>query len=1636
MPLIEMVNKFLKIFFVTTFSILIFALFLTPHDISSEGNEPFLVKDINPSGWSYPTHLTAFGNILLFQAEDGVNGFELWRSDSTEEGTYMVKNINSGGSSSPGFFHVHQGIAYFEADDGIHGSELWRTDGTEQGTYMVKDINTVGWHDIRYLYGYDGIVYFQANDGVNGIELWRSDGTEQGTYMVKNINLTGSSSPKNFIAFNGEIFFAANDGVNGEELWKTDGTEEGTVMVKNINPTEMWGGSSYPEGLTELNGELIFVAEDGVHSTELWKTDGTEEGTVLLKDINVGGTWDGSYPSNLTKFNNEIYFSADNGTNGTELWKTDGTSGGTVMVKDINTGGSSSMPIGFTVLNSTLYFRANDGVNGYELWKTDGTSLGTVLVKNINSVDGSYPTNFQVSHEKLYFSAYNEEAVSVIWESDGTLEGTVQISEIESDRLRAVGTTLFFEGYELTYGKELWAYKQDYTAPAVDILGVPEDWQSTSAILTIDCTDDMSGCDVNSYGYRIESDSFLCDSSGEWLSYTDPLEIDNYGYVCVRAKDNAANGYSYSSVYEIKADTLPPVCGVWEPSTPSWRTTPQLFTLSGSTDEGSGLVGIGVNSEYLEGPNNTVNTLGVQEDGKILIGGAFTTYEGVSRERIARLNEDGSLDSTFDSVSAFNNPVNKILIESEGKILVVGNFTTYDGVSRERIARLNEDGTLDTSFDSSNGANGNINGVAIQQDGKIIIGGTFTTYAGISREGVTRLNSDGTIDTSFNPGVLGAGSVYDLEIQEDGKIIVVGGEVGGGWIGGGESSGYVTRLNSDGSLDTSFSDSEINNIVETVQIQGDGKVFVGGEFVSYAGEDRQRVARLNDDGSLDVSFDSSNGATQGWATSVKFIEILDNGKIIIAGDFKSYAGNDKGNIARLNIDGSLDENFYSSSNPVAYVESIYSLAILDTGKIIIVGSFLSHNSVGRQRIARLNSNGFLDSSFTPNIGSTVKTRAIKIQNDGKILVAGSSGSYNERVYNGIFRLNVDGRLDTTFNSSAGANQVIRTIALQDDGKIIIGGDFDTYAGQTRYAIARLNTDGSLDESFDTSGGFTSGASVYDVALQDDGKVIVVGSYVSYSGETRQRILRLNTDGSLDLTFDTSTGANNVINSVAVLDDDKIIIAGQFTSYKGVTRQRIARLNSDGSLDSTFDSSNGASLSIADFSIQNDGKIVIVGYFDSYQGSARQYVARLNSDGSLDTGFDTSSGSNSFVYATDVDEEGNVYIGGNFDHYAGISRQKIAKLNNDGSLDTDFNTSSAANSDVYEIVINNNKILVGGEFTSYGGLNLRNLVELDYTGSLTPYDLINGGTCEVSVNGGTCTVEIEDNVGNVSVCTSPQAKIDTTAPTGTVVINGGASSTTTRSVSLVISATDVGSGVSHMTICNNSSFSGCSWEVYATTKSWQLTEGDGTKTVYARFRDNVDLVSSTVSDTIQLTSPPPPSQPPPASTPPPETSSPPPTTTRTTPPSTVKTEEKEEVVEEESTEREEVEEKVVFERPVVRDYTLTVVDKNGKPVKGALVTLENGSQGYTDDSGVVRFTGISEGRQSLTISYDGYEMQKEINVMGEQESIYDTVDLDIEVQDSMSGILRISLYVFIAILFLLLSIYLLNKSRKKVVNNEF
>lgn len=347
--------------------------------------------------------------------------------------------------------------------------------------------------------------------------------------------------------------------------------------------------------------------------------------------------------------------------------------------------------------------------------------------------------------------------------------------------------------------------------------------------------------------------------------------------------------------------------------------------------------------------------------------------------------------------------------------------------------------------------------------------------------------------------------------------------------------------------------------------------------------------------------------------------------------------------------------------------------------------------------------GAVDLNFNNNSGPNGSIiRAMVLQADNKIVVAGDFTSYNNIARNGIARLNSDGSVDQTFNPGAGVVGSIHNITIQQDGKIIIAGEFTKIGNVEKNHLARLNKDGSLDTTFNPNGSGPS-APVWSIAQQPDGKIIIAGTFVSYNDISRGRVARLNTDGSLDQSFDSGFGADSILNSVILQPDGKVLIGGYVINYNSVTRRTVARLNSNGTLDAGFNHLGiGANLPLSHMTLQPNGKVIVSGFFFTYDTLNTGGVVRLNTDGSLDTTF--AKNSSVGAYSSIVLPNGKILAAGSY-----YSNSMLLRLNSDGTLDKNF----ISNGMIQRMLLQpDGKILVCGNFTALNGVNIRQIARIN------------------------------------------------------------------------------------------------------------------------------------------------------------------------------------------------------------------------------------------------------------------------------------------------------------------------------------
>ncbi|MBE7498473.1 MAG: cadherin-like beta sandwich domain-containing protein [Verrucomicrobiaceae bacterium] len=868
-----------------------------------------------------------------------------------------------------------------------------------------------------------------------------------------------------------------------------------------------------------------------------------------------------------------------------------------------------------------------------------------------------------------------------------------------------------------------------------------------------------------------------------------------------------------------------------------------------------------VDTAFNASANSSILCMTPQADGKVIVGGVFSSIGGQNRGRIARLNATGAVDSFNPNA---NSDVYSLVAQADGKVLISGNFTTLQPngaaspTTRNRIARVNADGTLDSVFDPN--ANAIVRGVTLQADGQILTFGDFTTMGAASRNRIARLGNDAATqnltvpDASRVQWLIGGASPEAratlFEVSTDGgasyQPFGSGTRIAGGWecLGSLPAAGQVRAraFNMGGhyAASTGITEAVISFsgflppdiVVEqpagTNIPDGGGVAF--GPVAQGASADRTFTVR-NTGGTnltgLDISVDGVDASMFSIITppvapvvpggsstfTVRFAPTSPGGHTaalhLISNDFDESpfdislsdtgAASSNADLASLTPSlGFLSPAFASATTsytvqaPYASTSlSLTPIRLQSAATIQVNGVPVASGAASAAIPLGIGSNvinivvtaadgvttktytvtviraaagaGDVDLSYDPRASSTPNIYTSVPQPDGKILIGGyffslqPNGAASSTSRNYLARVNADGTLDTAFSPSL--NWLVYAIALQPDGKILIGGDFVNVNGQARNRIARLNADGSLDTSFNPNANGT----VYGILVQPDGQIVISGSFSTLqpngaaSPTTRNRIARLNADGTLDATFNPN--ANSEVYALALQPDGKILLGGWFSTLQpigavsAIPSNRLARLNADGTLDTAFNPNVNSG--VTTMAVQPDQKILISGFFSGVNSTTRNRVARVNLDGTLDTTFNPNA--NGDVYSMALQADGKVVLGGNFTTLqpngaaSPTPRNRIARLNADGTLDTAFNPD--ANAIVRSLALQvDGQILASGDFSTMGAASRIGIARLQNdtatqlltVPSATRVEWLRGGSLpeasevgfEVSIDGGT------------------------------------------------------------------------------------------------------------------------------------------------------------------------------------------------------------------------------------------------------------------------------------------------------------
>ncbi len=816
--------------------------------------------------------------------------------------------------------------------------------------------------------------------------------------------------------------------------------------------------------------------------------------------------------------------------------------------------------------------------------------------------------------------------------------------------------------------------------------------------------------------------------------------------------------------------------------------------------------------EILNGTEPGVVRAHLMSGGKHIIAGDFTSIGGVGRGNLARLNADGTLDQTFANGPGANGPIHALAFDPSGQLVIGGEFTTYDGVARGRIARLSTTGTLDLTFNPGTGCNGPV--LCIEPGAfSLFIGGEFTTVNGATRNRLAELTTTGTLgNLTFNGGT--NATVRAMRIDPR-SFLHVGGDFtqAGGLARAYHAQFYVFS----GSL--SGSDLGFNNTVRTIDVlvpsssSLDSIMLMGGDFTRVGPSPRGRLAAFRigftSFPTLDPSFDF-------WldAPCRKILTVSTN-RVLIAGDFFNLNGWERTRLAALsffpnsNQGGSSVAAYWSLTSNYGEAgpdDSIYTLGIDGDGKVILGGEFTGFPLTTRSGLLRLygdagsqppatpatlsatslsdsqialawgssafassyvlersptgvadwvtiytgaansftdghlpasgqrfyrvlasNSNGA--SAFTDPVSTTTAAvawtgagslhptfppgsvngavAAILRQPDGKIVIAGSFTQVLGSARKYIARLLPDLTLDTSFDPGVSANSPINHIEPAPNGGVYIFGYFSTVGGSTRHDIARLTASGALDTTFNTNAEWTFARGIRS---QPDGRLIVFGSFQAFFGAPRNYITRLNLDGSVDVSFDCVS--KGTVDTVSLQNDGKILVSSFFGQINGVADKYFTRVEAGGAIDPLFVGSNTTS-NITSLVTLPTGAHFAAGSFTTLSGVSRRYLARFNPDGSVDTSFNPGTSTNTSGPLIFPQPGGKVMLAGTFTSFAGTTRWKLARLNENGSLDPTFQAEAGPLQGGINAVLTlpDGSLLVGGSFTSFGTSPRSHLVHL-------------------------------------------------------------------------------------------------------------------------------------------------------------------------------------------------------------------------------------------------------------------------------------------------------------------------------------
>lgn len=729
------------------------------------------------------------------------------------------------------------------------------------------------------------------------------------------------------------------------------------------------------------------------------------------------------------------------------------------------------------------------------------------------------------------------------------------------------------------------------------------------------------------------------------------------------------------------------------------------------------------------GANDTVHALAIDADGRVLLGGAFTSVDGLTRRRVARLNADGNIDTGFNpGAGVSNGTVRAIAAQADGKVVIGGDFTQVAGQARNAIARFNTDGALEAAFLA--GANGAVHAVVIQPDQRILVAGAFSSVNGTPRAAIARLTGTGLLDSSF-ASVNFAGVIYSIALQTDGRIVV-----GGAFTTPGGTRRNLVRLNADGSLDSTFNPGAgPDGPVNAVGVHADGRILIGGGFTNYSGIPRNYYARLRPAGALDVVFNTGSGAN----APVRALVVQADTATVIGGDFTLVNTLPRRHVARIHGDEKSNIIGLEFSTPgyrVAENAGSAPITFVRSGNTNLAFQIEFATSDG----TALNGADYVGVTNTVRFAAGELSRTVTVQILDDLLVDGNE-TVNLTLRNGP--ANVEPSTSTA------------VLVIEDDEKSVRFTQARYYVleNATNAAIAVLREGslaGTLSVTFNTEGGSASpgidyGAvsNVLTFAEGESNKIVLIPIEYDDLPEIMETVtLRLSDAqggtlvdpwlaklviqdtvigiGAPDPTFDPGEGANSLVKALALMPTGHILVGGAFTIFDNTNRNYVTLLNVNGPQNPDFDPGTGPNAFVSGVAATADGLAVLGGVFTNVDGFHANRVGQLKPGGEVETLFSQPNKLNAGVATLALQPDGKIVVVGNFTQPApGVSRLRV-----DGGVDVSFDPGSGANGPVHAVCLVTHgvayrewPVVIGGAFTRVGATDCGRVARLRADGEV-------------------------------------------------------------------------------------------------------------------------------------------------------------------------------------------------------------------------------------------------------------------------------------------------------------------------------